>query len=111
MVTFHTLVELMQPSLLEMVLLVNLLNTGRPFTGGNCNKSPTNKTFIEPYHSEPPNISSSLRCMYTKFKLESMDTSSMMTSFKERRLVRITFCVALESGQYSAVLPSCSMGS
>ena len=49
----------MHPSLLEMALLLSLQNTGRPLTGGSCNKSPTNTTFNDPNQPLPPNSSSS----------------------------------------------------
>ena len=64
------------PSLVFTSLLLILLNTSQPLTGGNCKRSPTNKIFLDPNHSSVPNISSKRMCKYARFRLDTIDTSS-----------------------------------
>ena len=66
----------------KMAFLTTFLNTGLPFTGGNCRRSPTKRTLTEPNHVSPPNTSSRRRCMYARLRLDSMDTSLTISSFK-----------------------------
>ena len=112
-VSFHMLTEAMLPILLAINLLPSFENTGDPVTEGSCKISPTNNMLIDPKYSspEPPKSSSSCKCMLARFKFDNIETSSIIINFRERRLVRITYCATLDSGQYPALFPSCSIGS
>ena len=77
---FQIFTDVAQPSWKWRDLVAILSKTGLPPTGCSW-RSPTNNMFRDPNYSSPPNNSSSLKCMYDKLRLETMDISSMMNNF------------------------------